>query len=145
MSSARFLAVDPGGKKVGLALADQDTGVVSPLCVITYEGCSRTSITIREIAEKNRAATIVVGLPTDSEGNETAACRRSHALADALREQSLQVELEPEHLSTNEARRRARTLGRARTQPVDDLAAQVVLEDFLWRKQRENEPSCESD
>lgn len=144
MSSARFLAVDPGGKRVGLALADQDTGVVSPLRVVAYEGCSRTSVTIREIAGEHGATTIVVGLPTDGEGNETAACRRSHALADALRERGLQVALEPEHLSTNEARRRARTLGRSRSQPVDDLAAQVVLEDYLWRKQRENRPSCEN-
>jgi RNase H-fold protein (predicted Holliday junction resolvase) len=73
----------------------------------------------------------VVGLPTTADGAETPACRRSHALADALRERGLEVELQPEHLSSNEARRRARDAGLDRAQAVDHLAAAVILEDFL--------------
>ena len=69
--------------------------------------------------------------PTDADGAETPACARSHALARTLSERGLAVSLQPEHLSSHEARRRARAIGRKRDRPVDDLAAAVILEDHL--------------
>ena len=51
--------------------------------------------------------------------------------AGHLRELGMEVELQPEYLSTNEARRRASSAGLSRDQPVDHVAAQIILEDFL--------------
>ena len=137
----RYLAVDPGGRRIGLALGDSTTGVVSPLKVCVYEGCSHTALLLRDIVKELQVAIVVVGLPTNADGEETPACRRSHVLKTALTALGLVVELAPEHLSTREARQRAREAGRPASQPVDDIAAQVVLEDFLWRIKREGEIS----
>jgi len=130
----RYLGVDPGGKRLGLALADSETGIATPLEVIDYRGADASAADIAAVAEARATGRVVVGLPTDVDGAETPACRRSHALAEALRARGLDVALQPEHLSSNEARRRAREAGLDPRRPVDHFAALVILEDYLARR-----------
>ena len=111
MAAMRFLGVDPGGQRLGLAMADETTGVATPLEVIAYHGVDSAADQIAETARSRSIRCVVVGLPTTAEGDETPACRRSRALADALQHRGLEVVLQPEHLSSNEARRRAREAG----------------------------------
>ena len=127
----RCLGVDPGGRRFGLALGDDRTGLVIPVGIHPYQGDETTAAHLRFEAEQRDAETIVLGLPTSQDGEETAACRRTHALAKALADLGCRVALQPEFLSTHAARERARDLGRRRSAPVDDLAAQVILEDYL--------------
>jgi len=127
----RYLAVDPGGRSIGLAVGDDETGVVSPLTVLRSGGARRASGEIAATARRVGAERVVVGLPTTVDGEHTPACRRSEVLAEALRALGLEVELQPEHLSTREARRRAREAGLPASAAVDHLAAQVILEDYL--------------
>ena len=129
----RILAVDPGGRRLGLAVADAQTGLASPLEVLAHRGLEAAARSIAEIAREHGAERVVIGLPTDAEGRETPACARSHALARELARLGVATELQPEHLSSHEARRRARAAGRAAARPVDDLAAQVIAEDWLAR------------
>lgn len=127
----RVLGVDPGGQRLGLAVADVASGIVTPLEVAVYHGVRAAAAVIAEAATRQGAARVVVGLPTSADGDETPACRRSHALAAAITELGLAVELQPEYLTSDEARRRAREAGRPAGRPVDDLAAQVILEEYL--------------
>jgi putative Holliday junction resolvase len=130
----RYLGVDPGGKRVGLALADDETGIVVPLKVIAYGGLERAAEELARTAAELAADCVVIGLPTSASGEPTAACARSQALATALEERGHRVALQGEYLSTNEARRRAREAGLKRDQPIDHLAAQVLLEEYLDRR-----------
>lgn len=127
----RYLAVDPGGRRLGLAVGDNETGVASALTVVPYRGVTEAADLIVQRASAMGAGCVVVGLPTLEGGEETPACRRSHALAEAVSARGLRVVLQREHLTTNEARRRARTIGLPADRPVDHLAAQVLLEEFL--------------
>ena len=127
----RYLGVDPGGKRLGLAVGDDETGVVTPLEVIPYRGVATAAADIATYASRHAAQRVVIGLPTNSEGELTPACRRSQALAEALHDLQLDTALQPEYLTTNEARRRAREAGFPRGRPLDHLAAQVVLEEYL--------------
>lgn len=127
----RILAIDPGGSRVGVARGDDETGLVSPLTVMDYTKRSTVVAEIAELAASHRADRIVIGLPTNSNGEDTPACARSRALAADFEELGFTVFLQPEYLSTNEARRRAREIGRRRNEPVDDLAAQIILEEYL--------------
>jgi len=130
----RVLAVDPGGRRFGLAVADDHTGIAMPLEVVSYRGLEAAAERIAAAAREHRAKLVVIGLPTDADGGDTPACARSRALARALERLAVATELQPEHLSSHEAGRRARSSGRRPGQPVDDLAAQVIAEDFLARR-----------
>ena len=131
MTRMRYLGVDPGGKRLGLAVADDATGVVSPLEVIGYGGAAGAARAIATAADRHNATRVVIGLPTRADGSETPACRRSRTLAEEVASLGLEVVLQPERLSTREARRRAAEAGLPRDRPVDHLAAQIILEDFL--------------
>jgi putative Holliday junction resolvase len=123
--------VDPGGRRIGFAVGDDATGVASPLEVVPYKGLEGTARMIAAVAEKSGAARVVLGLPTLEDGSRGPASRRSERLAEALAALGIEVVLQNEFLSTNEARRRARAAGRSPRQPVDDIAAQVLLEEHL--------------
>ncbi len=132
----RYLGVDPGGSRLGFALGDDITGVVTALEVLPYKGARAAARTIEDLARTHDAEQVVMGLPTRVDGSETPACRRSHAIAEAITAPGLVVWMQPEYLSTDEARRRARSAGIDRRQPVDHLAAQVLLEEFLAGRSR---------
>lgn len=127
----RYLAVDPGGRRLGLAVGDDGTGIASALAVVPYGGITEAADLIVQRAAASGAGCVVIGLPTLEGGEETPACRRSHALAAAVSARGLTVVLQREFLTTNEARRRARAIGLPADRPVDHLAAQVLLEEYL--------------
>ena len=116
---------------MGLAVGDDLTGVVTPLEVVPYRGAQAAARRLAEAAERLGAECIVLGLPASADGSIGTAARRTEALAAELRTLGLEVALQREFLSTNEARRRARSAGHPADRPVDDLAAQVILEEFL--------------
>ncbi len=123
--------MDPGGKKVGLAVGDDQTGLVSPLEVVASEGTAAVAGLIADTAARVGAGLVVIGVPTLADGSSGPAARRSELLAEAVRTLGLEVALQSEYLTTSEARRRARAAGRPAGRPVDDLAAQIILEDYL--------------
>jgi len=116
---------------MGLAVGDDLTGVVSPLEIVAYGGAKAAARHLADTAARLGAERIVLGLPAGADGASGAAGRRTEALAAELRALGLEVALQREFLSTNEARRRARSAGFRSDRPVDDLAAQVILEEYL--------------
>jgi len=129
----RFLGIDPGGKRLGLALGDDVTGLVTPLEVVPYGGCEKAAEVIAAAVKAYGAELVIIGIPTSSEGARTPGCARSEALAAALGERGIETDLQAEYLTTNEARRRGRITGRRPDRPVDDIAAQVIVEEYLER------------
>jgi putative Holliday junction resolvase len=116
---------------MGLAIGNDRTGTASPLEVVPYEGVPAAARRIADTAERLGADRIVLGLPTLADGSVGPAARRSEQLAEELARLGLDAVLQGEFLSTDEARRRARAAGRPPRQAVDDLAAQVILEEYL--------------
>jgi putative holliday junction resolvase len=116
---------------MGLAVGDDLTGIVSPLDVVAYHGAEAAARRLADIARRLGVERIVLGLPAGADGSTGAAGRRTETLAAELRALGFEVALQREFLSTNEARRRARAAGYRSDRPVDDLAAQVILEEYL--------------
>ncbi len=116
---------------MGLAVGDDVTGIALPFGIVAYEGADRAAHRIADTAREVDAARVVLGLPTREDGSLSPACRRTEKLQSALAALGIEVVLQSEFLSTDEARRRARAAGRQRNQPVDDIAAQILLEEHL--------------
>jgi putative transcription antitermination factor YqgF len=127
---------------LGLAVGDDSTGVTSPLEIVPYEGVDHAARQIVAVTHKVGAARVVLGLPTLENGSRGPACQRTEKLAAELGALGVDVVLQSEFLSTNEARRRARDAGRAPRRPVDDIAAQILLEEYL--STRSPTPAAES-
>ncbi|MGQ9648848.1 MAG: Holliday junction resolvase RuvX [Phycisphaerae bacterium] len=145
----RYLGVDLGTKRIGLAISNPETGVVSPLRVInTRASLEQNASAIIDVAEEYDAGGIVIGLPLNMDGTEGPQARLSKQLAEAVRKAcqarrdtaTITVHLHDERLTSHAADRRLldRDLTREKKKARQDaVAAQILLESFLGRSGEE--------
>ena len=125
----RWLGIDPGEARVGIAACDPDERVAVPIEVVPAAAAFPA---IRNIAQREEIGGIVVGLPRLLGGEEGAAAASARALGERLRRRlDLPVEYEDERL-TSVAAERATSSRRA----SDDLAAALLLQQFIDRRRR---------
>lgn len=130
----RVMAVDPGEKRIGLAISDPTGTIANRLSVIKHVSRMVDAAIIAGLAQENGVDLIVVGQALDEEGAGLRA-RQAQRLAEAIRLQSpLPVNLWDESSSTQTARQVRMEMGvnrRKRNGHLDDLAAVVILQDYL--------------
>ena len=133
---ARFMAVDYGEKRVGLAISDELGMIASPAGFIARRAGKRAPIAeIVRRAESLEARGFVVGLPLDGEGNETewtAEVRRVGA--ELEKRTSLPVRYVDERYTTSASLRAIREMEgstRGRKGDVDSMAASILLQHAL--------------
>lgn len=133
-TAPRVLAIDYGRKRIGLALSDELGLTAQPLGVLERENRRSDMRRLREICRKYGVARILVGHPVHLTGavGEMAdeATRFSARLA---RELGIATELADERLTSWEAEQFLQDAAsrRPRNAPVDDLAAAVLLREYL--------------
>ena len=131
-----YLGLDIGDKRIGIAVS---TGGILAGGVETY---ARTSLKndvlqIITLARTYRADVIVVGLPKHLNGQEHAQAEKNEELCCALRTEGCQIEYMDERLTSAAAERimlEADLSRKKRKQNVDKLAAVIILQDYLDRK-----------
>ncbi len=132
----RWMAIDWGERRIGLAISDPTGTIASPAGVIERRAGKRAPVA--ELVRRTmslEARGIVMGLPLDGEGEETersTECRR--VAAELARRTSLPVALLDERFTTAAALRAVRDMGgstRGRKGDVDALAATVLLQQAL--------------
>ena len=103
----RFLALDLGDKRTGLALGDDESGLAFPAEVVEQAVSDRAAWVAR-IARAIGAYgpdALVVGLPLNMDGSEGPRAALARELAEALRERTgLAAHFQDERLTTEEAR-----------------------------------------
>lgn len=137
----RYLGVDYGTKRIGLAVAESAGGIASPLKMInSHPQTAENARAILRAADEYAAEAVVIGLPLNMDGTEGPQAKLSRTLADTLRELgSLPVHLHDERLTSHAADHRLldRELTRKQKKARHDaLAAQVLLESFLASGER---------
>ena len=130
---ARFMAVDYGEKRVGLAISDPLGMIASPAGFIARRAGKRAPIAeIIRRAEALEARGFVVGLPLDGEGNETEWTLEVRRVGDELgKRTSLPVQYLDERYTTATSLRMIREMDgstRGRKGDVDSMAAAVLLQ-----------------
>lgn len=133
----RWLAVDFGERRVGVAVSDAAGRMALPLCTLRRRSDAQVIAELRRIAEDEEVERVVVGEPLRLDGTAGDAARRARSFAARLAAACrLAVELVPETLTSREAERRLREQGvdpRRHPERVDQVAAQLVLEEALAR------------
>ena len=131
----RTLAVDPGDKRLGIALSDPTGVIANPLTVLQHVSRAVDAATIAQLAHEHDAGRIVVGQALDDEGRPNPQGKRAYRLAVAIRTQTdLPVILWDESGSTQAARLARTAMGVPRYKRrghLDDLAATYILQTFL--------------
>ena len=131
----RYIGVDYGDVRTGLALSDPSGLLASGIGYIKESGMRHTAIRVAEEARTRGAEAIVVGYPKNMDGTEGPRTEVVRAFTELLRaETDLPIHLFDERLSTMEAHRylsMTDTRGKKRKQVVDTLSAQIILQDFL--------------
>jgi putative holliday junction resolvase len=132
----RWMAIDWGERRIGLALSDPSGTIASPAGVVVRRVGKRPPIAeLVRRAEALEARGFVVGLPLDGEGEDTpraTECRR--VAAELARRTQLPVALLDERYTTAVALRAVHEMGgrrRGREGDVDALAATVLLQQAL--------------
>ncbi len=132
----RALGIDLGTKRIGVALANSDGTLATPIEVVARSGDRASDHrAIAALAEETDAVVLVVGLPLSLDGTSGPAADAARAEADELAAATgLPVELWDERLTTVTADRDLMAVqmgGRARRKVVDKVAASVMLQAWL--------------
>jgi putative Holliday junction resolvase len=132
----RLLAIDYGERRIGLAVSDPTGTIASPAGHIVRRPGKRPPIAeLARRAAELAVEGLVVGLPLDGNGDETARSGNARQVGDELaRRTGLPVRYVDERFTTAAALRAVREMGestRGRKGDVDALAATVLLQHAL--------------
>jgi len=133
--SVRILAIDPGSKRLGLALSDPSGTVALPLSVLHRRSEPEDLQELNRIVVHNGVELVLVGLPRMMDGTVDVAARNAQAFgAEVGRVTGLPVEYWDERLTTVAAERFLIEQGKRRArrrQDVDRVAATLLLQGYL--------------
>jgi putative Holliday junction resolvase len=123
----RYLALDVGERRIGLAVGDEDGGLARPLRTLRRRSIAADVAAIRDVARKEEVSALLIGLPLTLRGDEGPQAARVRRFAGACEGLGLPVRLYDERFTTSEAA----IQGAA---DLDAGAAAILLEDFLRRR-----------
>ena len=134
----KILAVDLGKVRTGLAVSDIREVLASPLCVIAEKNAEILAEKIDQVCKDECISKIVLGLPKNMDGSEGESAQNAKAFGKMLEERTqLPVILLDERGTTITAHNylnETNIRGKRRKKVVDSVAATVILQNYLDRK-----------
>jgi putative Holliday junction resolvase len=132
----RYLGIDYGTKRVGLAIADPLGIIASPAGFIARRAGKRPPVAeVIRRAEALEAKGFVIGLPLEGSGEESDWTREVRAVgAELAKRTGLPVRYLDERFTTAASLRAIREMGgstRGRKGDVDSMSATILLQHFL--------------
>ena len=138
---SRLMGIDPGRKRVGIAISDENKIIASPLTTIIKNKYSDFVKEIIKIVEENQIKGIVIGNPINMDGTASHSSQSAKDLAINLsKDVTKNVTLWDERLSSQGAFNLASDLAINTSKKVDKLdknSAQFILQgalDYLTRE-----------
>jgi len=134
MTSGRILGVDPGERRIGIALSDALGIIAQPHLVIDRRSSDAIAV-IKALCTEYDVQTVVMGLPRSLSGEEGTAAARSRELGAAVGEATgCPIEFYDERFTTVQAESALIEGGmrrRQRRETIDKVAAAVMLQGYL--------------
>lgn len=146
--TGRIVALDVGERRIGVAVSDPSGLFVRGAGVVPADPRERAIAELGRIVADEQAVLLVIGLPLTLRGEEGPQAQRVLAFAGALQQAvPLPQILRDERYTSVEAKRIIEERGggrrskkKRRNQPakgeVDELAARLILEDYLSEHRR---------
>lgn len=125
----KYLGIDHGDKRIGLAMGDDEIFIASPLEIVEASGSEieELCLLIREEAIER----IVLGLPVSLRGEENSQAKKVRKFGATLEHESkIEVIYEDERLTSRAAES---LLREALSERKDAVAAMIILQTYLDR------------
>jgi putative holliday junction resolvase len=124
----KYLGIDYGSKRIGLAVGESETKLARPLTTLVTTDDYWAELS--EITQQEQVDELVVGLPRTLSGNESPQTKEARFFAVELASLKLPIHLQDEAGTSEIARER---LGKKLTDKgqIDAEAASIILQDFL--------------
>lgn len=143
---SRYLGIDYGTKRIGLAISDGLGLTARPLDVVER---GELSDYLRDLVVEYPVDGVIVGLPTGLSGHEGDSAAGARDLADEVGELlGVSVELVDERFTSRMAENALLEAGmkrRRRKETVDKVAAAIILQTFLDRQPGSGNSPSETD
>ena len=136
----RYVGVDLGERRIGLAVSDASATLARPLRTIERnrsdeEAASALVDAIAELHAEDEVSGVVVGLPTRLDGSASNQTARVQKMVDLLTPRlHVPIAMQDERLSSHEAEERLAVRERdwrKRKAKLDAASAAVILQDYL--------------
>ena len=129
------MALDVGGRRIGVALSDTTRLLASPLTTLRAEPRDRVLSEIAALVQRHEVAEVVVGLPLTLSGEIGPQAHVIQLFVERLKGVlTAPIHMFDERLTTVAAERMMVDLGmkpEQRKARIDEVAASIILQDFL--------------
>jgi len=131
----RVIGLDVGDRRIGVALSDPLGFTAQRLTVLERTRVSQDVEAVRVLVERHGVQTVVVGLPLTMRGERGPQAQKVASFSDELRRRlAIPIEFIDERLTTVQGSRALQeigTRGRKRKAVIDQVAAQLILQQYL--------------
>lgn len=136
MSKGKYLAIDYGDKRVGIAVSDEDKEIAFPRDFLEYSNQKQLIAELKRICEEAHVVKIILGLPIMMDGTMGDRAKKTQVFHEKLKEAmpDRQVVFFDERLSTQFAIRNLRGQGikdKNQKGKRDAASAQIILQNYL--------------
>ena len=134
---SRCIGIDLGSKRVGLAISDKMNMIASPYKTLTFKNELDLLDQLRLIIVDFKVKSIVLGLPLNMNGEDSAQTKKVREFKSVLSIFNLPIIFEDERLSSVSAKRslvmQDIKTGHNKSE-IDKRAAAIILQQFLDKK-----------
>jgi len=139
---SRLMGIDPGRKRVGIAISDENKIVATPYTTVIKNKYSDFVKDIKKIVDENQIKGIVIGNPINMDGSPSQSSQSAKDLAINLsRDVTVNITLWDERLSSQGAFNLSNDLGSntsGKIKKLDENSAQFILQGALDYITKEN-------
>lgn len=137
MIKSKYLGVDIGMKRVGIAITNTNKSIAFPYTVLSFKNKEKLLIEINEIIEKENIEKIVMGNPLNTKGKRSSLTDQLYKIIDFLKENiSVTVVLADERYSSKEAHQDLYSMNmnwKKQKKVIDKVAASIILQNYIER------------
>lgn len=134
-SQGKLLAIDVGTKRIGLATSDELRILTTPRKILVRQSNAGDFAVIQKLCEEEKIVAIIMGFPINMDGTLNEMSQFTQKFAQALDEYlggECKIFFADERLTSFEAKDIGLTIdSRKKEKHFDDIAASVILRDFL--------------
>lgn len=129
----KYLGIDWGKSKIGLAIADEKVKIASPIMTLSFNKPGEEIDKIKEVIKNEGVKILIVGQPTSLSGKPTSDQDFNKFVELLNLIENVEVKLEDERLTTKYAKSIHKQFSGYKKVSDDEIAATAILQGYLDR------------